>query len=51
MPGDAKADDFCEADEFRDILWPKIFKGGATVKKCPNGTVGWFKFVHLLSFE
>ncbi len=45
IPHGAKEEDFCEVEMFRDIRWPKLFKGGTAVKRCPNGTVGLYLYL------
>ena len=39
-PAETKKSDFCEVSKFRDVQWPRIFKGGTVVRQCPNGTAG-----------
>eukprot|EP00794_Sanderia_malayensis_P007896 gene7896-8750_t len=41
MPEGAREEDFCDAETFRNVHWPKMFKGGVAVKRCPNGTIGF----------
>ena len=40
MPKNAKGSEFCGENTFRDIKWPRVFHGGTTVRRCPNGTTG-----------